>query len=40
MKNGSQTCKDKIREKLKCLTFDEKTKLNISKDTLTKLNNF
>ena len=35
-KNGVLRCKDKIREKLKSLAFDEKTKINISKDYLIK----
>lgn len=35
-KNGSRRCQDIIREKPKSLVFDEKIKLNISKDCLTK----
>ena len=39
-KNEVDGCNKKIREKLKNLPFGEKTKIYISKDTLTKQTNF
>ena len=38
-KNWVLRCQGKIREKSKSLAFDEKTKINISKDCLTKSKN-